>query len=309
MRVLIVGCGYVGLPLGAELARQEHEVFGLRRSTSAAGQVKSAGIHPLIGDVARLEDLTSLPGPFDWVVNCVASRGGGPADYRKVYLRGTQNLIEWLAPTPVKKFVYTSSTSVYGQNDDSLVDESSPAEPSSETAQILVETEKALLQAASQRKFPAVILRLAGIYGPERGYWLKQYLRNEARLEGQGRRILNMIHRDDVAGSIIAALKDGKPGEIYNIVDDEPVTQLGFFTWLAGRLGKSLPPTALEVSNARKRGVRNKRVSNLKLKTELGYRFKCPSFREGCALELQRLVEAGELAFSRRIIEPDSAAG
>ena len=72
-------------------------------------------------------------------------------DYRQVYLQGTRNLIEWLGPNPPKKFVYTSSTSVYGQTDGSQVKESSPTEPLVETAKILVETEKLLLAAAGRK--------------------------------------------------------------------------------------------------------------------------------------------------------------
>ena len=140
MRVLIVGCGYVGLPLGAELARQGHEVFGLRRS--AAGELKAAGIHPLIADITKPETLAKFPRNFDWVVNCVASGGGSADDYRQIYLEGNRNLVSWLADSPPKKFIYTSSTSVYGQNDGSLVTEKSPAEPAADTAKVLVETEK-----------------------------------------------------------------------------------------------------------------------------------------------------------------------
>ena len=170
MRVLIVGCGYVGLPLGVELVRQRHEVFGVRRSAEAAEQLKASGIHPLVADVSRPETLRSLPAGFDWVVNLVSSDKGGACEYRAVYLEGTKNLIDWLAPTPPRKFVYTSSTGVYGQTDGSQVKETSPTEPAVETAQILVQTEKLLLEAWQQRKFPAVILRVAGIYGPERGH-------------------------------------------------------------------------------------------------------------------------------------------
>ncbi len=290
VRVLIVGCGYVGLPLGAELVKQEHRVFGLRRRPGAEGLLKSVGVEPLVADITKAEQLASLPTGYDWVVNCVAASGGGIPEYREVYLRGTRNLVAWLAGAPPQKFVYTSSTSVYGQNDGSLVEETSPTEPSAETGRILVETEKVLLDAAQQRRFPAVILRLAGIYGPGRGYWFKQYLQNEARIEGSGSRILNMIHRDDVVGAIIAALKAGQPGQVYNVVDDEPVTQLDFFRWLAGSLGKELPPSVPELPGAaRKRGVTNKKVSNCKLKRELGYPLKYPTFREGYAAEIQRL--------------------
>ena len=227
-------------------------------------------------------------------MNCVAA-GGDAENYRQVYLEGTNNLIGWLSPNPPKKFVYTSSTSVYAQNDGAQVKESSPTEPFAETAKILVETEKVLLEAVAEHKFPAVILRVAGIYGPDRGHWFKQFLKNEASIEGDGSRFLNMIHRDDLVGCIIAALKSGRAGEIYNAVDDEPVSQLHYFQWLAQAVDKPLPPSVPENSaENRKRGVTNKRVSNRKLKMELGHQFKYPNFRIGYSAELLRLDRAGE---------------
>jgi len=133
-----------------------------------------------------------------------------------------------------------------------------------------------------------MILRVAGIYGPERGYWFGQFLNGEARLEGDGARILNMIHRDDVIGCIIAALEHGRAGEIYNAVDDEPVSQFEFFSWLATALKKPMPGSAPENPGAiRKRGITNKKISNHKLKLELGYHFKYPTFREGYFGEIQ----------------------
>jgi nucleoside-diphosphate-sugar epimerase len=298
MRVLIAGCGYVGLPLGQELSQQGHEVFGLRRSAAAEIELKAAGIQPLLGDVTQSETLARLPREFDWVVNCVAA-GGDAENYRQVYLEGTRNLIEWLAPCPPKKFVYTSSTSVYGQTDGSQVKESSPTEPVAETAKVLVETEKLLIENNGSRvlsphqKIPAVILRVAGIYGPDRGHWFKQFLKDEARMEGDGSRFLNMIHRDDLIGCLIAALKSGRPGEIYNAADDEPVSQLHFFQWLAQALDKPLPPSEPEnPAESRKRGVTDKRVSNRRLKMELGHQFKYPNFRKGYSAELLRLDRA-----------------
>jgi nucleoside-diphosphate-sugar epimerase len=301
MRVLIVGCGYVGVPLGAELVRLGHEVFGLRRNPSAEKELEAVGIQPLISDVTQPETLAKLPCDFDWVVNCVAA-GGDAENYRAVYLHGTRNLIDWLAPNPPKKFVYTSSTSVYAQNDGSQVKESSPTEPLAETSKILVETEKVLLKAnhgsrglSPHPKFPAVILRVAGIYGPDRGHWFKQFLKDAAHIEGDGARFLNMIHRDDLVGCIIAALKNGRAGEIYNAADDEPVSQLHFFQWLAQAVDKPLPPSEPENLDAiRRRGVTNKRVSNRKLKMELGHQFKYPTFRQGYGAELLRLYRASK---------------
>lgn len=289
MRVLIVGCGYVGLPLGAELVRQGHTVFGLKRSPDATA-LRPVGITPLHADITRAETLAELPRDFDWVVNCAASGGGDVEAYRQLYLMGNRNLIEWLQPAPPRRYVYTSSTSVYGQNDGALVVETDPIAPQTETGQVLVATENLLLTAAMQIQFPTVILRLAGIYGPGRGHWFKQFLRGEARLEGDGSRYLNMIHRDDVVGAIIAALEGGAPvPSVFNVVDNEPVTQRDFFAWLAGQLGKPLPPSGPADAEAnRKRGVTNKRVSNQRLKKMLGYQFKYPTFRQGYAAEMRR---------------------
>ena len=294
MRVLIVGCGYVGVPLGAELVRQGHEVYGLRRTRAADDSIAAAGMKPLIGDITQPADLAKLPGPFDWVVNTVSSAHGGAQEYRAVYLQGTRNLLAWLLAAPPQRLVYTSSTSVYGQDDGSLVDESSPTEPESATSRVLLDTEGELLQAVRQKNFPAVILRVAGIYGPERGYLLKQYLKDELPLADQGSRIANMIHREDVAGCILATLERGRPGELYNAVDDEPVAHLDFFRWLSGTLGRPLPSFSTgNEGPARKRGLTNKKVTNRKLKEELGYRFKYPTFREGYATEIGRLRNAG----------------
>ncbi len=305
MKCLIAGCGYVGLPLGRELIRLGHEVYGLRRSASAEAELTAAGIKPVVADITRRETLAKLPNEFDWVVNCVSSTGGSAEDYRQIYLQGTRNLIEWLSARRPGKFVYTSSTSVYGQTDGSLVKETSPTEPLVDTAKVLLETEKVLLGTSGpqgrspQPEVPAVVLRVAGIYGPERGHGFKQFLNNEARIEGEGSRFLNMIHRDDLIGCIIAALKNGRAGEIYNAVDDEPVSQVNFFQWLAEELGKDLPPSApANFEENRKRGVTNKRVSNRKLKMELGYQFKYPNFRKGYTAEILRLERAGELNVS-----------
>lgn len=293
MRVLIIGAGYIGLPLGAELAQRGHEVFGLRRNHAAEEELKAAGLIPLFANITQPEELKKLPADFDWVVACAASGGGGVDDYRRVYVDGMRNIIEWLAPGRrngrAPRIVYTSSTSVYGQTNGEIVDEKSPAEPLAETSRVLLEAENILLSAARERNFPGMILRVAGIYGPERGYWLKQFLRGEARLDGDGKRFLNMIHRDDVAGCLIAALEKGQSGEIYNAVDDEPVSQQDLFSWLSTTLCKPMPGSAPE-NPERKRGSTNKRISNRKLKEMLHYRFRYPTFREGYAQSMPSKV-------------------
>lgn len=253
----------------------------------------AAGLTPVVGDVTRRESLQALPGPFDWVVNTVSSSKGGPEVYRSVYVEGVRNLIAWLAETSLRKLVHASSTSVYGQTDGAGVTEESSAEPATETGRLLIEAENLLRAAADGQGFPAVVLRVAGIYGPGRGHLLQQFVRDEARIGGDGSRLINMIHRDDVVGAIINALERGDAGRTYNVVDDEAVTQLAFFQWLATQLGKPLPPYASAAENAaRKRGLTNKRVANMRLREELGCRLKYPTFREGYAAELARIKRA-----------------
>jgi nucleoside-diphosphate-sugar epimerase len=294
MRALVIGCGYVGTPLAKRLVELGHEVWGVRRNQDALAELSALGIKPFAADISEPGALDGLPAPFDWVVNLVSSDKGGPPEYRRVYVDGNRNLIEWARQHPVKKLVYTSSTSVYAQNDGSAVKESSPTEPASETSQILVEAEKLLIAAAPA--VPTVVLRVAGIYGPGRGHLFKQYLKNEAKIPGHGTRVTNMIHVDDLVEVIIAALKNGRAGETYNVVDDEPVALLHFYRWLSETLGKWMPPFAPEEQEPeRKRAITSKKVQNRKMKVELGVQLKYPSFRQGYTAEIRRLESVGEL--------------
>src|ERR1043165_2482987 len=110
MRILIIGCGYVGLPLGSRLLDDSHEVFGMRRSTDVEAELRGRGIQPLTGDVTRPESLAKITPSFDAVVNLVSSTRGSLEDYQSVYLEGTRNVLEWLRGCPPKTYIYTSST-------------------------------------------------------------------------------------------------------------------------------------------------------------------------------------------------------
>ncbi|MFN0066103.1 MAG: NAD-dependent epimerase/dehydratase family protein, partial [Limisphaerales bacterium] len=280
--------GYVGRAAGGRLARAGHEVAGVQRGPDD-GSLVAAGIRPLMADVTRPETLAALPGGWDAVVNCVSSAGGDAATYRALYLEGTRNLLAWLRAAPPRRFVHLGSTSVYGQTDGGWVDEGSPTEPAAETARVLVATEE-MLGEASAAGFPAIRLRVAGIHGPGRGHLLQKLRRGEARLDGDGSRWLNQVHRDDVSGAIVAAVDHGEPGRVYNVADNEPVTQRDLLAWLAAQLGLPMPgPAAPGEASPRRRGATNKRVANRRLRTALGWRPTYPSFREGYAAELTRL--------------------
>ncbi len=286
MRALITGCGYVGLELGRRLLAAGHTVAGLRRTSAGAAELRAAGLEPIVGDVTRAADLRPLAGRFDWIANCVSSSGGGVDEYREVYLGGMQRLVEAFSGTGVRAFVYTSSTSVYGQADGGWVGEESATEPAAETGRVLLETER-VLRVAAGPAFPAMIVRVAGIYGPERGHLFRQFLRGEARSGPDDARWMNMIHRDDVAGAVEACLARGTAGRAYNACDDEPVTRGDFLRWLAKATGRSFPkPGDLEPIAYAKRGLTDKRVSNHRLRAETGWEPRYPTFRQGYAAML-----------------------
>ena len=261
MRIFIIGCGYVGLPLGKALAEMGHEVHGVRRTNFTAEDITPHAI-----DITAAGAFDAVPRDFDWVINTVSSARGDAETHRAVFVDGTKNLLEWLGDSPAR-VLFTSSTSVYPQTDGAWVDETSPA-----NGPVLREAEELFLNAPQA----ATVLRVAGIYGPERGYLFRQFLKGEAVLTEGGARWINMIHRDDVVDAILAAMKC-EPN-IYNVADDEPVTQRGFFEWLAQRLSKPMPPEGERVS--RKRVATSKRVRNAKLKAA-GWELRFPTFREG----------------------------
>ena len=261
MRVLIVGCGYVGVPLGAELVRLGHEVFGLRRNPAAENELKAAGIHPLFGDVTKPETLAKLPCDFDWVVNCVAA-GGDAENYRQVYLQGTRNLIEWLSPNAAKEICLHQQHKRLCAKRRFAGQGIQPDRTDFGNFKNFARNGKSFARRVSAEKISRRdFARCRNLRAGSRTSFQTIFEKRGA-IEGDGSRFLNMIHRDDLVGCIIAALKNGRADEIYNAVDDEPVSQKNFFEWLAGTLGKYPPPSVPEnVAENRKRGVTNKRVS------------------------------------------------
>lgn len=288
MRILISGCGDLGLETGRRLARLGHQVWGLRRHPEPVRAAwQATGIQPLAADLTRPATLAGLPNAFEAVIHTVSASGGGPAAYQSAYLDTTTNLLEWLDRDPLRCLVYTSSTSVYSQQDGGWIDESSPAQPVTETGRVLVAAEELLLAAHRESGCPVTILRLAGLYGPGRSRLLDQFLAGEAELGPSAEHWLNLIHREDAAAALVAMVHSPRPGAVFNVADDEPSTRRQIFIWLAQQTGRDLP-TGLAASPAltttgRSRGTSHKRVSNRALREALGWRPLFPSFREGYA--------------------------
>ncbi len=264
-RVLIAGCGYLGLATARLLAAKSWEVIGLTRSAPLEGE----SFRVISADIADATALEALALPkLDVVIHCASSGRGGAEEYRRVYLDGARNLARAFTSA---RLIFTSSTSVYAQNDGALVTEDSPADPQRDTGRVLREAEQVVIASGG------CVARLAGIYGPARSVLLRKFFAGEAVIEGGGSRFVNQIHRDDAASALALLATHGAAG-IFNVCDDTPLTQREIYAWLAQHFGRPLPPTG-PVDVNRKRGVTNKRVSNAKLHA-LGWSPRYPSFRD-----------------------------
>jgi nucleoside-diphosphate-sugar epimerase len=272
-RILIIGCGYVGLPLALRLIEQGHEVSGWVHSTASAATLREHHFERIvIGSVANEEVWAGVAEKYDVVIHGASSGRGGPEAYREVFLEGVARMKVHQAQA---RKILISSTSVYGQTLGEIVTEESPAEPITETGRILREAEKAALDAE------AMVIRSSGIYGPGRAVLWEKFRRGEAVIEGDGQQWINQIHRDDLVAALLHLVDKGAPGEIYNASDGAPVTQLDFYEWCAEFLQKPLPPYG-PINTQRKRGLTNKRVANAKLRAT-GWMPGYSSFREGLA--------------------------
>lgn len=203
------------------------------------------------------------------MIYAVSSGKGGAEAYNSIYCEGLQKTIEAWHP---QKTVFVSSTSVYGQSDGEVVNESSLTMPTSATSQLLLKAESIVLNTGG------IIARFAGIYGPGRSLLLQKFLAEQAILEEGGHRWINQIHRDDGAEALWVLGTSLKAAGIYIVSDDTPMTQRDLYTMMASYYHKPLPLEGPRDLN-RKRGWTSKRLSNAHLKA-LGWQPAFPSYRD-----------------------------
>jgi nucleoside-diphosphate-sugar epimerase len=290
--VLIAGCGYVGSALGERLATAGHVVFGLRRRRGDL----PASLRFVAADLSDPTSLAALPAGLEWVVYAAAADAASDDAYRAAYVDGPRHLLAALSAQGQRpsRVLFTSSTSVYGQQGGEWVDETSATEPRSFSGRRMLEGERIFLNGP----FPAVVLRLGGIYGPGRTRLVDAVLGKREIAPGAG--YTNRIHRDDAAGAIIHLLSLERPEPLYLGVDHEPAETRAVIAWLAARLGVAPPrlasPTGAD--NGLRRGSTNKRCRNDRLCAS-GYVFAYPTFREGYGAILQEPGEARSRLLSR----------
>ncbi|WIV67062.1 SDR family oxidoreductase [Natrialbaceae archaeon AArc-T1-2] len=285
MRVAILGCGYVGRELGRQLLAAGHDPIGVRRSSEGVAAIESDGFEGVQADVTESPSLAVVP-DVDGVVFAASSGGRDAEAAREIYVDGLETAIEAFGTRedPPERFVYTSSTGVYGDHGGDWVDEETPIEPTTDKTEVLAEAERIALEVPDRYGIDGTVARFAGLYGPDR-YRLERYLEGPVT-EGY----LNMIHRDDAAGAVRFLLTDDLAREeTVLVVDDEPADRWTFADWLAEQCGLEPPEKRTtderlaedDLSEATRRRVStSKRCSNATLRG-LGYDLVYPTYREG----------------------------
>ncbi len=270
-RVLIAGAGYLGSAIAELLAADDWEVEAWTMSAESAEELSLAGhaAHPV--DISNPKDVAAWKPEVDVVIHCASTRGGDADAYQRVYFDGARNLRDRFGAA---QFLFVGSTSVYAQTNGDWVTEESSAEPQHETGKILRESEHLVLDNGG------TVIRLGGLYGPGRSAIVRKFLSGEARMDPENDRFMNQVHRDDAAAAIRLLLGSRESaGQIYNLVDNEPILLGECYRWLATRLNRPLPIIAKSRPN-RKRGDSNKRVSNARLRS-LSWAPRYPTFSEG----------------------------
>jgi len=277
---LIAGCGYVGTALAARLAAEGHTVTTLRRSNKIA----APGVRNIQADLVTGVGLDAIPADIDVVFYTAGADGFSEEAYRNAYVVGVRNLLAALTAkgAPVQRVIYTSSTGVYAQDNGEWVDEDSPTVPTKFSGTILLEGEAEV----TRGPFPATVVRLGGIYGPNRTR-LIDTVRNGSAYTIAGRtQYLNLIHREDCAGVLQHLMHLPAPAACFVAVDDEPMERAALLGWLAGLLCVSPPPAraADEAPDPQRGGDR--RVRNARLRAT-GYVFQYPTCRDGYGAMLE----------------------
>jgi len=267
-RVLIAGCGYVGTAAADLFDAGGWLVEGWTHSTVSAAKLLEKPYPVTTVDFTDRHQVNAHSQNFDLVVHCASTRGGDAESYRRTYVEGLTNLADRFVGSTL---LFTSSTSVYAQQNGEPVTETSPAEPTHEKGQLLREAESLVLTRGG------VVARLAGIHGPGRSAILTRFLTGEALLDPENNRVMNHIHRDDAAAALVLlADMPAAADAIYNVVDDSPILRSECYDWLTKRIGRQ-PQAKGKIAAGGKRGRSSKRVSNAKLRA-CGWAPRYPSF-------------------------------
>jgi nucleoside-diphosphate-sugar epimerase len=286
-RILIIGCGDVGLRV-VRLLPARVKVLALTSSSSRLPELRGQGITPLLGNLDDAASLKRLAGLATHVVHLAPPPNDDPharTDPRTQALLRTLRLRS--AP---QALVYGSTSGVYGDCQSQWVDETRQVKPDTSRAHRRVDAEAHLRWFGRSADVPVHILRIPGIYAPDRegGTPRSRLAKGTPVLAASDDVYTNHIHADDLARACLAALRRGKPQRVTNASDDTDLKMGDYFDLAADMYGLSRPPR-ISRSDAKAQlpamqlsfMSESRRLSNHRLKTELRLKLRYPTVRDG----------------------------
>lgn len=277
-----IGFGYTAAALARQLDPQRWRVTGSKRRQDDADAVARSGYDAVVlDDTTPAETLAARLGAVTHIlISAAPGPAGDPVLARIARVRDALGDLEWLG--------YLSTVGVYGNHDGAWVDEETPPNPSSERGKRRLHAEAAWRDFGAAHGVATQVFRLPGIYGPGRSVFERLAAGTARRIIKPGQ-VFNRMHVDDIAGALVKALEAPAPAaRTFNLTDDLPTPPQDVIVHAADLMGIAPPPaidfeTADMTPMARSFYGENKRVSNARMKTELGFTPRYPSYREGLA--------------------------
>ena len=284
--VLIIGCGDVGRRLAAVYRTEGHEVAGVVRSAESAEALRAAGVWPIRCDLDG-DDLPSLPSHGAALFYLAPPVDVGSDDVRIERLLAHFELTGLPA-----RFLYMSTTGVYGDCGGRWIDEGAPLNPSTHRAQRRIAAEGAVRDWCGTRGIPWMILRVPAIYGPGR-LLIERLKSGQPTVRPEQCSFTNRIHIHDLVSICHLAMAQAPKDSIYNVSDGNPSTITDYLFKLADLTGLPKPPL-ISMQEAEK-GLspslmsflrESKRIHNLKMLEELGVKLRYPDLATGLKASL-----------------------
>ncbi|MHC2625616.1 nucleoside-diphosphate-sugar epimerase [Bradyrhizobium huanghuaihaiense] len=280
MRLFILGLGYSARHFARKFGGSFPHVAGTVRDPGERTDLQDIEVHAFSGSRPADATLERISEADVVLVSIPPGSNGDPAIAAFGGVLAGRH----------RKIIYLSTIGVYGDHGGAWVDEGTPPQAAFERTRLRLAAEQAWTDSGYGN---VAILRLAGIYGPGRNALVTLRTGTARRIIKPGQ-VFNRIHVDDIASAIMAAIEHGR-GDTFNVCDDEPTPPQDVIAYAAQLMGVAPPPeeafeTAEMSPMARSFYASSARVSNAKLKRELGVKLAYPTYRQA----LDALWRAGE---------------
>ena len=276
--LLIFGFGYTAKFMCQKFSKKNWEVFCTTRFKEKAKEIKSLNATPIFfDDEEKIESVLSKNSYILSTAPPENSKDPVVENYGHLLKKNSER-VKWAG--------YLSTTSVYGDKKGEWVTEDTELEPNLERSISRVAAENSWIKLGENLLIKTVIFRLAGIYGPGRSLIDRLMKDEDVYIVDNPAHLFNRIHVDDIVGAIEMAISSKSEAKIFNLSDDLPAKQLDVAKFAASLLKRKSPQTVSLESDlvsemARSFYKEEKKVSNTRLKDELGYKLVFPSFKEG----------------------------